>query len=170
MQYLWQREKTNYSLWGPSIKFSITLALNWSPTYSSNCFHLRCFIALTGLSNMDRRPSWVPSKQASVNYHTRSRRHRTITSVNCICMSSAGLPRLPGGPWENWKLTCGATVHCVAELWPTTLFALYGRHSQNIEIIFFRCLQDKRYHWRWPLQNWKIKTFVNDLTHRKFKH
>ena len=36
IQNLWQRVKINYSLWGPSIKFSITLALNWPPTYSSN--------------------------------------------------------------------------------------------------------------------------------------
>ena len=36
MQYLWQREKRNYSVWGLSIKFSIALALNWPPTYSSN--------------------------------------------------------------------------------------------------------------------------------------
>ena len=32
MQYLWQRKKMNYCLWGPSIKFCITWALNWPST------------------------------------------------------------------------------------------------------------------------------------------
>ena len=158
-------------------KIQHNIGLNWSPTYSSNCFHLRCFIALTGLSNMDRRPSWVPSKQASVNYHTRSRRHRTITSVNCICMSSAGLPRLPGAAWENWKLTCGATVHCVAELWPT-FCALWPPFTKYCNEKWFQsasCLLHIVYQISDIIVDdfckiEKIQTFINDLTHRKFKH